>query len=302
MRRYVVMLLTLAAIWGASFMFIEVALRDLAPVTLMAARVALAAAVLLAIQFTRAGVRPTVEALRRVGLGGFAVGVVNMAMPFVLIAWGQEHIDSGTAAIGNASTPIWVALLAIWFSQSERAFGARLIGIVLGLLGVGVLAGAQPEASWWALAGTLAVVLAAFLYAVGALIVQARMAEIPPLTISTATSIGSTVVLMPFALFQLPDHAPSAKALGSVAALAVAGTAFGLIIYFRMITEYGSARALLVTYLLPVTALFYGAFLLDESLTLAKLGGLVLILGGVGLGSGLVRPAGRATVAEPAPP
>jgi drug/metabolite transporter (DMT)-like permease len=295
------MLLTLAAIWGASFMFIEVALRDLAPVTLMAARVALAAAVLLAVQFLRDGYRETVAALSKVGVGGFAVGVVNMAAPFTLIAWGQEHIDSGTAAIGNASSPIWVALLAIWFSQSERAVGARLVGIALGLLGVGVLAGAQPEASWWALAGTIAVVAAAFLYAGGALIVQARMSDVPPLVISTATSIGSTIVLVPFALLQLPDQAPGAKAVGSIVALAVGGTAFGLILYFRMITDYGSARALLVTYLLPVTALFYGAVLLGESLSFAKIGGLVLILGGVAMGSGLVRPARRA-IAEPAPP
>lgn len=295
------LLLTLAAIWGASFMFIEVALRDLGPVTLMAARVTLAAAVLVAVQLARDGAVATIEALRRIGVGGYAVGVVNMALPFTLIAWGQEHIDSGTAAIGNASTPIWVAVLAIWFSASERAFGAQLIGVVLGILGVAILAGAQPEASWWALAGTFAVVAAAFLYAVGALIVQARMADVPPLAISTATSIGSTIVLVPFALFQLPDHTPSAKAIGSIVALAVAGTAFGLILYFRMITQYGSARALLVTYLLPVTALFYGAVLLEESITLGKIGGLVLILGGVALGSGIVRPAGRA-VAEPAPP
>ena len=292
------MLLTLAAIWGASFMFIEVALEDLAPTTLMAARVALAWVVLAGLLVARRGLARGVQDVRDAGWAGLGLGVINNAVPFTLIAWGQEHIDSGTAAIGNASTPIWVALLAIWFSASERATGSRGFGIVLGLVGVGVLTGAQPDASWWALAGTLAVVAASFAYGIGSLLAQARMADTPPLVLSTATTLGATLVLVPVGLLQLPDHVPSGRAIGSVVALGVAGTAIGMVLFFRLINSHGSARASLVTYLLPVTALVYGAFLLDEPLTLGKLVGLVLILGGVALGSGLVRPA---RPREPAP-
>jgi len=277
------LLLSLAAVWGASFMFIEVGLDDLAPTTLMTARVAIAAGCLVVVLAVIRGVRGALLELRSAGVGAYALGIVNSALPFTLIAWGQEHIDSGTAAISNASTPIWVAFLAIWFSSSERATGVRLLGIVLGLAGVAVLTGAQPEASWWTLAGTVAVVAASFSYAAASLIAQLRLPAIAPLTISTTTMIGATVVLLPLGLFQLPDSFPGAKASGAVLALAVGGTAIGLLVYFRIILRYGSARAAIVTYLLPVTALLYGALLLDETITVASIVGLVLILAGVTL-------------------
>src|SRR6187200_3075833 len=156
MRVYLALLLSLAAIWGASFMFIEIALDDLAPTTLMAGRVLVASVMLVCLM----AVSGTLGRLRRAGWRAYALGLINSALPFTLIAWGQEHIDSGVAAIANATVPIWVALLAIWFAQSERATGLRIVGIVLGLVGVAVLAGAQPEVDAWAIAGTLAVVVA----------------------------------------------------------------------------------------------------------------------------------------------
>lgn len=283
-------------------MFIELALEDLAPTTLMAARVAIAAVALAALLAATRGVARAFADVRRAGRAGLALGVINNAIPFTLIAWGQEHIDSGTAAIANASTPIWVALLAIWYRESERASGARGFGIVLGLVGVAILAGAQPEASWWALAGTMAVVAASLAYAIGSLMAQGRMAGVEPLALSTTTTLGATLTLLPFGLLQLPAELPGAKATGSVLALGLLGTAVGMVLFFRVINDYGSARASLVTYLLPVTALVYGAALLSEPLTLAKLGGLVLILLGVALGSGVLRvPRGREAI-EPAAP
>ena len=135
MRAYLTLLLSLAAVWGASFMFIEIALDDLEPTTLMAGR--------LADRLDRAtslmAARGMLGRLRRAGWRAFALGIINSAVPFTLIAWGQQHIDSGVAAIANATVPIWVALLAIWFAQSERATGLRIVGIVLGLVGVAVL-------------------------------------------------------------------------------------------------------------------------------------------------------------------
>ena len=298
MRAYLTLLLSLAAIWGASFMFIEIALDDFEPTTLMAGRLLVASLVLTALMAARG----TLGRLRRAGRRAFALGVINSAAPFTLIAWGQQHIDSGVAAIANATVPIWVALLAIWLAQSERASGLRIVGIVLGLVGVAVLAGAQPEVDRWAVIGTLAVVLASILYAIASLFLQRQTERLDTITLSTATMLGATVALLPFGLAQAPHHVPGWEAVAAVAALGVAGTGVGILLFMKIISDYGSFRAGLVTYLLPVTALLYGAFLLDEEITGWMVVGLALILAGVALGSGLLRPSPSREAIEPARP
>ena len=298
MRAYLTLLLSLAAVWGASFMFIEIALDDLAPTTLMAGRLLVASLVLT----TLMAARGMLGRLRRAGWRAFALGIINSAVPFTLIAWGQQHIDSGVAAIANATVPIWVALLAIWFAHSERASGLRIVGIVLGLVGVAVLAGAQPEVDTWAILGTLAVVVASILYAIASLVLQRETGRLDTTTLSTATMLGATVALLPFGLAQAPDHVPGWEATAAVVALGVAGTGVGILIFMKIISDYGSFKAGLVTYLLPVTALLYGALLLDEQITGWMVAGLVLILAGVALGSGLLRPSPAPEVIEPARP
>jgi drug/metabolite transporter (DMT)-like permease len=300
-RLYLPMLISLAAIWGASFMFIKVANRDLEPTTLMFGRTLLAALLLFAFLAARAGAREASVELRRAGFASYALGVVTAAVPFTLIAWGEKHVDSGVAAIANASMPIFVALLALRFRRSERSAGLRLVGVVVGLAGVVVLAGVNPRGGWWAVAGTLAVVLASIAYAVGILWAQHLVQQESALVLTTASLIGAAVALLPFGVAQLPDSMPGWKAIGSVVALGVAGTAIGQLIYYRMVETDGSARTSLVTYLLPVTALFYGAGLLGEPITVEELVGLVLILAGVALGSGLVRGAWRRRQPAPAP-
>jgi uncharacterized membrane protein len=143
----------------------------------------------------------------------------------------------------------------------------------------------NPRGGWWAVAGTLAVVLASIAYAVGSLWAQHLVERESALVITTASLIGAALALLPFGLAQLPDSIPGWKVIGSVVALGVAGTAIGQLIYYRMIETDGSARTSLVTYLLPVTALFYGAGLLGEPITVEEIVGLVLILAGVALGS-----------------
>jgi drug/metabolite transporter (DMT)-like permease len=227
--------------------------------------------------------------------------VINSAAPFTLIAWGQKHIDSGVAAIANATVPLFVAVLAIWFAHSERATGLRVVGIALGLLGVGVLTGAQPDVGAWAIAGTLAVVAASFLYALASLLLQRETVRLDPITLSTATMIGATIALLPFGVAQAPGELPGWEAAASVLALGVAGTGLGILMFMRLIGDYGALRAGFVTYLMPVTALLYGAFLLDEVVTGWMVFGLGLILSGVALGSGLLKPGARPAV-EPARP
>ena len=302
-RAYLPLLLTLSALWGASYLFIKVAVDEIEPIPMIELRLLLAGAVLLTFLVARMGRREAVAALRATGWGGVILGVINGAIPFTLIAWGEKYVDSGIAAIANASVPIFVALLAIRYLPGERVTGMRLVGVLLGLAGVGVLAGFHPEGGWWAVAGTLAVVVASLSYACSNLFTQRRFSTTAPLVTATSAVIWGAVVLLPLSLFQIPDQVPSAKAFGSVAALGILGTAVASIILYRMLTTYGSSRTTLVTYLLPPFALFYGVTLLDERLTANAVLGLVLILGGVALGAGLsLTRRSRDTLAAPQRP
>lgn len=287
-RAYVPLLLLLGAIWGASFMFIEEALGAVEPTTLMAARLLLAAAILLPVLMVRMGARTALSAIRKEARGAVVLGVVAAALPFTLIAWGQTHVDSGVAAIANATMPIFVVVLALRFRPSERPTGIRLLGIVLGLAGVAVLAGAEPGGGWWGVAGTLAVVLAALCYAAGALYAQHRLGRTTGPVLSTGQCIAGALVLLPFGLAQLPSDVPGWKPLASILGLGVAGTAVGTLLYYRIVSGYGASRASLVVYLLPPFAVFYGATLLGETVTVGEVLGMVLVLAGVSLGSGLV--------------
>ena len=300
-RSYVIYIGLLAAFWGASYMFIKVADRAFAPTTMIMLRLAIAASVILAVLFVQRGLAATVTEMRALGWEGFGLGIANGAVPFTLIAWGEKHIDSGVAAIANASMPIFVVLLAIRFKPSETVRGLRLVGFLVGLIGVGVLAGVHPQGGWWGAAGTLAVVLASVSYAVGALWGQRLVHGTSGLTLAATTMIGGLVVLLPFGLLQLPSSVPGWKETGSVIALAVIGTALAQIILYRVLRSDGAARVSLVTYLLPITALFYGVVLLGEAVTWEELAGMVLILGGVALGSGAVRFPRREPVAAPTP-
>jgi drug/metabolite transporter (DMT)-like permease len=300
-RGYVPLLLIVGGIWGASYLFIKVAVREIEPTAMMDLRLLLAAAVLLPFLALRLGLEGSVREIRSTGAGAFILGVSNMAFPFVLIAWGEKHIDSGVAAIANATVPIFVAILAIRFNPSERVRGLRLVGVGLGLVGVGVLTGLDPQGGWWGVAGTLAVVAASLSYASANLYAQHRFPQTSPLIYTTASTLAAALVLLPLALVQLPEHVPSWKALGSVAALGIAGTALALLFYYAMLNRYGASRSSLVTYLLPPFALVYGVAFLDERMTLSALLGLLLILAGVALGSGLFGLA-RRRAAEPATP
>ena len=287
----------LAAVWGGSYLFIKVAVDEIEPAPMMFLRTLIAAALLLPFVLARTGAREGLGQLRGAWRPGLVLGAVNAAIPFTLIAWGEKHIDSGVAAIANATVPLFVVLLAIRFRPSERVSNARLGGILLGLVGVGVLAGAQPDGGWWAIAGTLAVVVASLSYAVAGLYGAAQTSATAGPVLATASMIGGALLLLPFAVVQFPTDVPSWEATASVLALAVAGTAVAQLVLFRMLRLHGSARTSLVTYLMPGIALFYGALLLDEAITVAALGGLALILPGVALGSGALRLPRRAAVA-----
>ena len=299
-RSYALLIGSLAAIWGASYLFIKVAVRDFPPAAMIELRLGVAGILLALFLVARIGWQNALRELRGAGWAGFAIGIVNGAIPFTLIAWGERHIDSGIAAVANASVPIFNAVLVPWLLPTERLSRRRLAGVLVGIVGVAVLTLAQPSVSWWFVAGTAAVVVASISYAFGGILAQHSLSNARGPTLAAASMLGGAVALLPLALLDLPDHTPGWKPVASLAALTLAGTALAQLILFRAIRLHGSARVSLVTYLMPPAALVYGAILLDEPITAASLGGLALIMLGVGLGSGAVIFARRrAAVQEP---
>src|SRR3954452_19675818 len=297
-RSYMSMIVLLAAVWGASYLFIKVGIRDFEPTMFVTLRLLLGGLLLLAFLMAREGSGKALREVRSAWREGIVFGTINGAIPFLLITWGEKHIDSGVAAIANASVPIFVALLAIKFYPGERSSGLKLAGILVGLVGVGVLAGVHPSGGGWAVIGTLAVVLASFSYACGGLYGQRALGHATGPVLATASMLYGGLILLPVALFQLPDHAPGWKPVASLLGLAVGGTAIAQLLLFRVLRLFGAASLSLLTYLMPPFALFYGPLTLDEPLRPTMIIGLALILGGVALGSGVWRPARRRVAAE----
>ena len=275
-RRSWTLLLVLAAIWGASYMFIKVGLRDLDSELIAWARVALAAAVLVPLASTRGAFRGLGRTLPLLVL----LAAIQAAGPFLLIALGEQEISSSLAGILVASTPIFTALLAIKVDQEERAEGVRLIGVATGIVGVVVLLGLDLGGSSAALLGGLAIVLASLGYAIGGFIVKHRFREVQPIGVAAGVMVASTALLLPLALLHLPGSGPGLEEVASVVALGVIGTGIAFAIFYELMTTVGPAKTFVVTYLAPAFAVVYGAALLDEEITVATIAGLVLIVGG----------------------
>jgi drug/metabolite transporter (DMT)-like permease len=296
--RYWPLLLVLAATWGASYLFIKVAVEDIEPAPMMAARSLIAAAVLVPYLLFTSGARRTVADLRSSWQAALVLGAINAALPFWLVAWGEKHIDSTVAGIAQSTVPIFAFLLALRFLPHEHVGPARIAGVALGFVGVVVLAGFDPSGGWMAVAGTLAVVLSSLSYASAGVYGQLRVQTVAGPVLATGSMLAGGLVLLPLALFQLPSQRPDVEAIASILALTVLGTALGQLILFRILRLYGTRRLSLVTYLMPGFALVYGAALLDEPVSAAALGGRALILAGVALASGQSLLRGRAAARE----
>jgi drug/metabolite transporter (DMT)-like permease len=214
------------------------------------------------------------------------VALVNTAIPFWLLSWGETRIDSGLASIIQASVPIFNALIAFVAFREVRVTGMRLVGVAVGFVGVALLVGAQPEGK---VLGALAVVGMAFCYGVGGLLTGRYLKPAQPVVVSFASTAIATLVWLPVGVAQAPTQMPGWKTIGSVLALGIPGTALAYLLFFGLITGAGAAYASLVTYLIPPIALAYGAIFLGERFGAAAFGGLALILAGVALGTGAVR-------------
>ena len=213
------------------------------------------------------GATDATSQLREAGRPTFVFGVFNAALPFWLIAWGEKHIDSTVAGIAQATVPIFAFVVALRFLPHERVSPIRWVGVAAGLVGVGVLTGLDLPGGWWAVAGTLAVVLSSLSYACAGTYAQLRLRDVQGPVLATGGMLIGGLLLLPFALFQLPDELPGWEALLAVAALAVLGTTIAQLVYFHMLPLYGNPRISLVAYVMPAFAIAYGALFLDEPIT-----------------------------------
>ena len=275
-RRSWLSLLLLAAIWGASYLFIKIGLRDLSPSAVAFLRVLLAAVVLLPLAASRgalAGLRAHLTVV-------LLVAAVQTAGPFLLIALGEQEVSSSLAGILVSSAPIFTVILAVWVDREERATGLRLAGVAAGFGGVVMLLGLDLGGSSAALLGGLAVVLASLGYAIGGFVVKHRLRTAAPQGLAAAVMVASSVMLLPAAVATAPSEAPGIGPLAAVAALGILGTGVAFAIFYDLISRVGPTRSLLVAYIAPAFAIFYGAVLLDEAITAATIAGLVLIVGG----------------------
>jgi drug/metabolite transporter (DMT)-like permease len=280
------MLGIVALLWGGSFLFIKVAVRELEPATLILGRLGLATIALAVIVAVRTGSRETWSQIR--GHAGWlvVVGIVNVAVPFWLLSWGETRIDSGLASILQASVPIFNAVIAFAFFREVRVTGLRLAGVAIGFLGVALLVGAQPHGK---AIGALAVCGMALCYAVGQLLAGRYLRPVAPPVVALGTTGTAALLALPPGIAQAPDHMPGWKTIGSVVMLAVPLTAVAFLLFYAIIAGAGAAYASLVTYLVPPIALAYGALFLHERLGLSAFGALALIFAGVLLGTGRVR-------------
>jgi len=297
-RGYLPLLLLLSALWGSSYFLIKVAVEDLEPSVMMCVRALAAGLMLLAFLFVTKGVSWAATQLRAAGRTTLVFGCLNAALPFWLIAWGEKYIESSVAGIAQATVPIFAFVIGLRYLPHEHVPPIRWVGVALGLVGVAVLTGIDLPGGWWAVAGTLAVVLSSVSYASSGTYAQLRVRDTPGPVLATGGMLVGGLLLLPFALFQLPDEAPGWEAVASVAALTILGTAIAQLVFFHMLPLYGNRRISFVAYVMPVFAIGYGALFLSEPVTAGMLVGLALILLGVALGSGLLLASRRAKTAE----
>jgi drug/metabolite transporter (DMT)-like permease len=280
------MILTLAAMWGASYLFIKVAVEDIPPAAMTEFRVLIAGLLLAGYLAWRLGGARALAELRAAWRPCLVLGVINAALPMGLVAWGETHIDSSVAGIAQSTVPIFTFLLAARFLPHERVGLVRIAGVALGFVGVAILAGFDAQGSWWAVAGTLAVVLSSLSYASGGVYGQLQVRDIRGPVLAAGNMLAAAVVLVPFAIVDPPTQVPGIRAVGGLVGLILVPTFAGQLLLFRILGLFGSRKLSIVTYLMPVFAVVYGAVLLGEEITTAMLAGFALILLGVALASG----------------
>ncbi len=279
----------LSAIWGSSFMFTKIAAQDIGAITTAFWRVAIGAMFLLPLLVLK---RQT-ALLKQHWKKAFVLGIFYAGIPFTAYSFALMTISTSTAAIVNATTALFGALIA-WLWLKEKPGLSRSVGLVLGFTGVSLLAlqnahAAPTHALAAQLIGMLVCLLAPMCYGLSASYTKLYFTDIPALVSSTGSQLGATFFLAPFAIFFWPDHSMQFSTVGSLLALGVVCTGLAFIMFFRIIALAGPSKALTVTFAVPVFAAFYGVTFLNENVTLTMMLCAVVILVGISLSTGLVR-------------
>lgn len=288
-RRDLIELISLAALWGAAFLFMRIAAPDFGPIALTFLRVG-GAALLLVPLLVQQG---HASALRQHWRPILIVGLTNSALPFMLFSFAALAITAGLSAIFNATTPLWAALIA-WLWLKDRLTALRWVGLALGFAGVVWLAldKASVKAGEHGVSPALAVlacVAAAIFYGFAANYTKRRLTGVPPMAIAAGSQLTAALVLLVPALWAWPAVAPPASSWWAAGVLSVACTALAYILYFRLIAHAGPANASAVTFLIPGFAVVWGALFLGESLSTTVIAGCAVILLGTALATGLLR-------------
>lgn len=279
-------LVGLAAIWGASFLFMRLGAGEFGPVALSAVRVAGAALVLLPLLLWRGQWGD----LRRHWRAIFVVGLTNSALPFLFFSYAALGISAGLSSIFNASTPLWGALIGWWWLR-DRPSPPRALGLAIGFAGVIGLAwqkaSFQPGGTGWAIAACLG---AAMLYGFSANYTKKRLQGVAPMAVAAGSQLSAALALAVPAALWWPAAMPSGRAWLMLALLAVLCTGLAYLMYFRLIAHVGAANAIAVTFLIPAFAVLWGWLFLGEPLTAAMAVGCAVILLGTALATGVIAP------------
>ena len=291
-RSWVPEFLLLSAIWGASFLFMRMGASEFGPFPTAGLRVLAAAAFLIPIMVLK-GEWP---ALRQHWKRVLLAGVINSAIPFALFAWAVMHITTGLTSILNATVPLFGALVA-WVWLGERIQRLRWVGLMLGFLGVALLAwkapggaGMKSDDAIWAIGACLC---ASICYAIAANFAKRYLVGVPALASATGSLIGASLCLIVPTIVYWPEQMPGPRAWSAVIAIAILCTGIAYFLYFRLIANAGPSRAVAVTFLAPAFAVLYGAVFLHETVTLWMLGCGLIIVCGTMLSTGLVAPGKR---------
>jgi drug/metabolite transporter (DMT)-like permease len=293
------LLLLLSVLFGSSFFFIGVAVKELPTFTIVVIRVGLAAAILLAVMRVMGIKMPTD---RHIWMAFFALALLNNVIPFSMIVWGQEQVASGVAAILNASTPLFGVVVAHWLTTDEKMTPPRVLGVIIGFSGVIVMIGIDAfQSMGLELLAPIAIVMATLSYAFASVFGRRfKRMGVSPISTAAGQVSASTVMLIPIALIIDQPWTlamPGMETIGALIGLAALSTALAFVVYFRILSTAGANNVLLVTFLLPVTAILLGVVLLNEVLMPRHAPGIILIAIGLGVLDGrvwkMIRPLGH---------
>jgi drug/metabolite transporter (DMT)-like permease len=280
----IVDLVALAAVWGASFLFMRIAAPEFGPVALVEVRVFIAALFLLPIFLLRADISELTMNWKKLSI----LSVLNSAAPFFLLTFATLSITGGFAGILNATAPIWAAMIA-WLWLSDRLSLSRVLGLVIGFAGVSLLVWNKVSLDFdGTTVAILAGIVAAVFYAVGGNYAKKYMHRMNPLAIATGSMTAAAIILFPLAIYLWPSAPVSFRAWTAVTIMGVASTGVAYILYFRLIRNVGPAKAITVTYLIPAFAMFWGAVFIDEKVTPTMIAGCSIIFLGTALATGML--------------